>query len=56
LDFIETWFGLSPDGGDGSTEGMIILVVAIVALLGLARYIRVRRGSQTKAEARVSGK
>ena len=51
LDFIETWFGLSPDRGDGSTEGMIILVVAIVALVGLATYIRARTRSRAKSEA-----
>jgi hypothetical protein len=56
LDFIETWFGFSLDGGDGSTEGMIILVVAVAALLALATYIRARTRSQTKTEARARGK
>jgi len=32
MDFIETWFGMSPDGGDGSLEalwvGAILLAVA----------------------------
>jgi hypothetical protein len=51
LDFIETWFGLSPDRGDGSTEGLIILVVAIVALVGLATYIRARTRLRMKSEA-----
>ncbi|MER8706275.1 hypothetical protein NKH49_11950 [Mesorhizobium sp. M1088] len=34
MDFIESWFGISPDGGDGSTEALYIL--AVVAILELA--------------------
>jgi len=30
MDFIERWFGFSPDGGDGSTELLYILAVAIL--------------------------
>jgi len=33
MDFIERWFGLSPDGGDGSTE--LLYIVAFVVVLGL---------------------
>lgn len=35
MDFIERWFGVSPDGGDGSIELMylIVLIVVVVALL-----------------------
>ena len=33
MDFIEQWFGLSPDGGDGSTEAMYL--GASVVILGL---------------------
>lgn len=34
MDFIEKLFGISPDGGDGSTEAMyIVALVAIVLLL-----------------------
>jgi hypothetical protein len=29
MDWIERWFGISPDGGDGSTE--ILYVVALLA-------------------------
>jgi hypothetical protein len=34
MDFIEQWFGVSPDGGDGSLELLWIvgIVVAVVAL------------------------
>src|SRR5262245_59497663 len=37
LDFIERWFGLSPDGGDGSVEIFIfVLIVVLAVLVGLA--------------------
>lgn len=34
MDFFETLFGLSPDGGDGSTEALWVgaIVVAVVAV------------------------
>jgi len=34
MDFIERLFGISPDGGDGSTEVMVIgvLVLIVVAI------------------------
>lgn len=33
MDFIEQWFGVSPDGGDGSLEVLwiVAIVVAVVA-------------------------
>jgi hypothetical protein len=36
MDFIERWFGFSPDGGDGSVE--ITLLVGIVLLIALAGF------------------
>ena len=33
MDFIERWFGFSPDGGDGSTEILYIMAVAVVLAL-----------------------
>jgi hypothetical protein len=30
MDFIERLFGISPDGGDGSTELLIFAVIVIV--------------------------
>ena len=33
MDFIERWFGLSPDGGDGSTEFLYIVVLAVIVVL-----------------------
>lgn len=42
MDFIERWFGVSPDGGDGSTEALYILAIvvffaAVAALVYLKR-------------------
>jgi hypothetical protein len=37
MDFIERWFGISPDGGDGSTEALILLVIVVVLALILGR-------------------
>lgn len=48
MDFIERIFGISPDGGDGSTEALYIVVaLAIVALL-VARPILRRRAEQRR--------
>ena len=40
MDFIETWFGLSPDGGDGSTE-LLWLAAAGMGALGLVLRRRI---------------
>ena len=34
MDFFEKWFGVSPDGGDGSLEVLwiVVIVVAVVAV------------------------
>ncbi|MRG58024.1 hypothetical protein GF108_20875 [Phyllobacterium sp. SYP-B3895] len=39
MDFIERWFGVSPDGGDGSTEALYIAVVLLVIALILGRRL-----------------
>jgi hypothetical protein len=49
MDWIERMFGISPDGGDGSTEMLyLVAVVAIVALIFgrtlFIRHARKRRG------------
>ena len=31
MDFIERMFGISPDGGDGSTELMLLTVLVLIA-------------------------
>ena len=51
MDFIEQWFGVSPDGGDGTLEVLYIGVgVLVVVLLTGRRWILrrlVRRLSPT---------
>jgi hypothetical protein len=42
MDFIEQLFGLSPDNGDGSTE-MLWLVVLAVVVAGVVYFRRQRR-------------
>jgi hypothetical protein len=48
MDFIEQWFGISPDGGDGSLE--VLWVIAIVAA-GSAVFFRRRIISWVAARA-----
>jgi hypothetical protein len=38
MDFIERMFGISPDGGDGSTELMIISVLVLLAIMAVWRW------------------
>jgi hypothetical protein len=41
MDFIERWFGFSPDGGDGSFEAIILIAIVIVITgLGLGYFHR----------------
>ena len=37
MDFIEQWFGISPDGGSGATELLVIGVGASIVVAFLAR-------------------
>jgi hypothetical protein len=47
MDFIEKWFGLSPDGGDGSTEVLwLVAIVAIVVAIFFRRRILARLASR----------
>jgi hypothetical protein len=46
MDFIERWFGLSPDGGDGSLEVLwIVVIVATVTAIVFRRQIAARLAS-----------
>lgn len=38
MDFIEQWFGISPDGGDGSLELWWIVGIAIVVVAVAFRH------------------
>jgi hypothetical protein len=43
MDFIEQWFGLSPDGGDGSLEVLwIVAIVAVALAIAFRRRIAAR--------------
>jgi hypothetical protein len=46
MDFIERIFGISPDGGDGSTELIWIGVFVLIAALVLWRCLHGRRSAQ----------
>jgi hypothetical protein len=37
MDFIEQWFGISPDGGDGSTEAVYLGAGVVILALILGR-------------------
>ena len=39
MDFIERWFGISPDGGSGLTEVSYLFLMALVIVLLFRRKI-----------------
>jgi hypothetical protein len=48
MDFIERWFGVSPDGGDGSLEvlwiiGIVVALAAIVFRRRISAWLSSRR-------------
>jgi hypothetical protein len=45
MDFIEKWFGISPDGGDGSLETLYLIAIffVIAAVVFRGRLIRLIR-------------
>lgn len=51
MDFIEQWFGVSPDGGDGSLEALWIGAV-VVAVLVIAFRRRIIAGLSRKIASR----
>jgi MYXO-CTERM domain-containing protein len=46
MDFIERWFGISPDGGSGTTEALYL--IAFFAAVGLLLYLWRRRISSSR--------
>jgi hypothetical protein len=46
MDFIEHLFGLSPDNGDGSTELMWCIALAVVLVAAFWIHLRRRRARQ----------
>lgn len=45
MDFIERWFGISPDGGDGSTEALYFIAALAIAGFLLVRW-KMRKGKR----------
>ena len=50
MDFIERWFGLSPDGGSGTTEASIFIVLCVLVVALVWRQQR-RRASRLKSRS-----
>jgi hypothetical protein len=42
MDFVERFFGISPDGGDGSTELIYFGALVVIAAIVLSRWIAKR--------------
>jgi len=40
VDWIERFLGLSPDGGDGSTEAVFLLLIAAGILACIGTFVR----------------
>jgi hypothetical protein len=50
MDFIEQWFGISPDGGDGSTEALLI-ITAVIVVAGLVAAYAARRAGWLRSKS-----
>jgi hypothetical protein len=48
MHWIETLLGISPDRGNGVTEAILVLGVALVIASGVAASTRLARGRRTK--------
>jgi hypothetical protein len=51
MDFIERWFGVSPDGGDGSLEvlwigALAFVVVAVLCRRPIINWLAARKAKQ----------
>lgn len=51
MDFIEQWFGISPDGGDGSAE-MLWIGAIVVLVLAMTFRKRIVAGLLRKSSTR----
>ena len=53
MDFIELWFGISPDGGNGAVEVVCLVAVAagVAALVGLGRRFPIGRRWFARAQS-----
>ena len=54
MDWLEQWFGMNPDGGDGSIEVLILGAVgALVVALAVALHPSARRLLRLARERRI---
>ncbi len=53
MDFIERWFGVSPDGGDGTTELMYLTALVVVLVAVLYRPVRRRFFTSARIEPQI---
>ena len=44
MDFVERWFGISPDGGNGTFEAALVLGASVI-LLAVVWFARLMRRS-----------
>ena len=47
MDFIERWFGISPDGGSGLLEALYVFAVVNTIMIAVACWAR-RRGRSAR--------
>lgn len=45
MDWIETWFGFSPDGGNGAAENLVSLIIVSVPIVLFLRSL-IRRAKR----------
>jgi hypothetical protein len=43
MDWIEAWFGLNPDAGDGSLERLLLVGLAVVAGTAIVGWLPIGR-------------
>jgi hypothetical protein len=44
MDFLERWFGISPDGGSGTFEVSLVFAVVVVALVCIPKLFGTLQG------------
>ena len=54
MDFIEQMFGVSPDGGNGSLE--LLLILSIASAIAILCYGLYRRKANRRMHSRIEGK
>jgi hypothetical protein len=55
MDWLEVFFGVSPDGGNGVTEWLLAAAMLSVVLLALQLWTLRRRGHAPSADGTFSG-